>query len=335
MSRHAFARAAAPSPPLESRSQQRPTDLIANLSAPPGLRGVQAADLSHRPTHSVDAHPNPNVHGRMSSEFPPTHLLSQASVQYPGRQPSQLPADNGPLFHLPGSSGQQEGSALTVLAPQPRPPNAMGQGSRPNNSSPQQGLLSRLGILESQVTNQPKPGAYDRVGQNVIDNRLPHQQHYGTPSFGRGNGPVGYDERIDPLTAISNKDGRYSQPQSATSSTFSPSPVGGSNPSHVLAAKGSRLAKFFDSPGEGIVSPPLQQSGNQMHGRPSIPPQTPPIQMDDSRPDLLAYLRDSQQQTTQQPAVSPVSLFISHCILTTERRVDSTDLNSSHIATIS
>ena len=248
-----------------------------------------------------------------------------------------------PLLHLPlsaGGAGPRDGAAnvLSVAAPQPQHPfvNAggvmAGMGGAPGgvpprgqNGSPQQNLLARLGILPNQQERKPSPknmdgpmGGFDRAGM-PNDLRMPMpQQHYGAgPPSALNRGAYGspVDDRFEPAVgATMSNDGRYPLGQgqggpSAASSNFGPSPVGGSNPAHNLAAKGSRLAKFFEKPrGAGDVSPASMHSSGMgsmdgsISGRGGIV--TPPYQFENNNknqgiPDLLALLQSSSLQGSQ------------------------------------
>lgn len=211
-------------------------------------------------------------------------------------------------------------------------PGGVGMAARQQTTSPQQNLLARLGILGDAQGRKasPKqmdniPGGYER-GLGGPDLRMPMpQQPYrmeggnlgpSGPARGSYGSPVDdrFEQHPQPLSATHSNDGRFSihnmnqsQPGSASASnnSFGPSPVGGANPAYALSAKGSRLAKFFESArgGEEAVSPPSMHAPNMgpshMQGRPGL---MTPHQHDDSK-DLLTLLQHAAQH--------PVSFFIS------------------------
>lgn len=204
---------------------------------------------------------------------PPPHLSGVHSLGPNVVQQLNANLDSAPLFHLPASAGgvgPKDGNVnvLSVISSQQQQSldmnMAVGGPSRGQNASPQQNLLARLGILQQDRKASPK------TMEGPGDLRMPMpQQHFnsGPPSAslptpgsrGQYGSPV--DERLENMSdRYSIKDdvhrGGPNQPGSSSSSNYGPSPVGGSNPGTApgvsLSAKGSRLAKFFETPGDGV-----------------------------------------------------------------------------------
>ncbi|KAG8827958.1 hypothetical protein FRC17_007664 [Serendipita sp. 399] len=340
MSRHAFAQPRASASPTAANTTSfgMPIKNIDGASpinqtaivAPPGLRPLQSAEPSHR-TRNVGEMQGASLASRTLQNASPAQSLSGVNTVNPSFGNRQPPphmnsTDHAPLLHLPASAGAGAGpkdgslNVLSVLAPQPHAPSVnpgavggTGVISRLQNASPQQNLLSRLGILNpNERKGSPKnmDTGYDRVPNT--DLRMPLPQQYpgsGPPSaISRDSYGSPANERFE--THSASGDVRYGMGHASNSSTssFGPSPVGGVNPTSNLAAKGSRLAKFFDNTrGEEMVSP------NAMHGSVmgGIPPNglqersglvTPPQYDNKSQgaTDLLALLQGASLHGPQQ-----------------------------------
>ncbi|KAG8785346.1 hypothetical protein FRC15_001565 [Serendipita sp. 397] len=331
VSRHAFAQPRANASPTAPNGTGfgvpiKATDgtspiTSSNLSAPPGLRPLQSAEPSHR-TRNAGEMPGSGVVSRAVQNASPAGSLSGGNNPTPAYAHRPPPPhmnvnDHAPLLHLPASAGAgavpKDGNlnVLSVLAPQPHatsvnsgPMGAVGLTSRVQNASPQQNLLSRLGILNPQERKgSPKTveGGYDR-GSNT-DLRMPLPQQYagsGPPSaISRDSYASPANERFETHSAAGDVRFGMGHASNSSTSSFGPSPVGGSNPTSNLAAKGSRLAKFFDNTrGEEMTSPGAMHGSvmggvgpNGLQDRSGLV--TPP-QFDhkgQGAPDLLALLQ--------------------------------------------
>lgn len=336
-SRHAFAQPKAqPSPsPVDGMSFSSPMTGeragipgAPGLGAPPGLRQLQSVEPSQRTRNVSDASQQlPGQARNGPGVVLPLGINNATDPTFANRPMPPHMNIGGPLLHLPASAGANAGprdgnvNVLSVVSPQPQagagPINAVGgQGMVPRvqTESPQQNLLARLGILGGGQDRKPSPKmaepGYDR-GMVPGDVRMPMpQQHYGAgpPGFGRDPYASPATDRFDPNEARYGMG--HASTSSTSSSTFSPSPVAGNNPSMVLSAKGSRLAKFFDNPRGDDISPSAAMHGPGSNVMPPPGHQnrngivTPP-QFDNSKnqgmPDLLALLQGAQPQGNQQP----------------------------------